>query len=75
MDFRCLFAVTIALVSIIALLSYPCVVVMTSLRELSMKTSILSDPSQVPQQLTQYAKDDLQQSPSEVHHRDLRHLS
>lgn len=34
-------------------------VVMSSLRELSVKTSILSDPSQVPQQLTQYAKDDV----------------
>ena len=32
-------------------------VVMNSLRELSMKTSILSDPSKVPQQLSQYCSD------------------
>ena len=31
------------------------IVVMSSLRELSMKTTILSDPSKVPQQLTDYA--------------------
>ena len=31
------------------------IVVMSSLRELSVKTSILSDPSKVPEQLAQYA--------------------
>ena len=40
------------------------VVVMNSLRELSMKTSILSDPSQVPHQLAQYAKQDMQRERS-----------
>lgn len=39
---------------------FPLVVVMSSLRELSMKTSILTDPSQVPHQLTQFAKQDMQ---------------
>ena len=33
---------------------------MSSLRELSMKTSILTDPSQVPHQLAQFAKQDMQ---------------
>ena len=34
---------------------------MNSLRELSMKTSILTNPSELPQQLTQYAKQEFQQ--------------
>lgn len=37
-------------------------VVMDSLRELSQKTSILTDPAQVPHQLAQFAQQDLQQS-------------
>ena len=37
-------------------------VVMNSLKELSTKTSILSDPSQVPLQLVQYAKQQLETS-------------
>jgi MAX-like protein X len=37
-------------------------VVMNSLKELSTKTSILSEPSQVPHQLVQYAKQQLQTS-------------
>jgi MAX-like protein X len=37
-------------------------VVMNSLKELSTKTSILSEPSQVPQQLVQYAKEQLKAS-------------
>ncbi|CAI7995958.1 Carbohydrate-responsive element-binding protein, partial [Geodia barretti] len=37
-------------------------VVMNSLKELSTKTSILSDPSQVPHQLVQYAKQQLETS-------------
>jgi MAX-like protein X len=37
-------------------------VVMNSLKELSSKTSILSDPSQVPHQLVQYAKQQLETS-------------
>ena len=35
---------------------------MDSLRELSQKTSILTDPSQVPHQLAQFAQQSLQQS-------------
>lgn len=35
-------------------------VVMDSLRELSQKTSILTDPSQVPRQLAQYAQQEMQ---------------
>ena len=38
------------------------IVVMNSLKELSTKTSILSDPSQVPHQLVQYAKQQLETS-------------
>jgi len=36
-------------------------VVMNSLKELSQQTSILSDPSQVPRQLTQYAQQSSQE--------------
>ena len=35
---------------------------MDSLRELSQKTSILTDPAQVPHQLAQFAQQGLQQS-------------
>lgn len=38
-----------------ALIPFPPLVVMSSLKELSIKTSILSDPSKLPEQLTQYA--------------------
>lgn len=38
-----------------ALIPSPPLVVMSSLKELSIKTSILSDPSKLPEQLTQYA--------------------
>lgn len=38
---------------------------MNSLRELSMKTSILSNPAQVPHQLAQYAKQQLQDEQSQ----------
>lgn len=49
-------------------------VVRTSLRELSMKTSILSNPSQVPHQLVQYAKQELQQQQHE-RSQEFRHMS
>lgn len=42
-------------------------VVMNSLRELSMKTSILTNPSELPQQLTQYAKQEFQQQQQQQH--------
>ena len=46
--------IIIFLLLFLLLLFIYCLVVMSSLKELSVKTTILSDPSKLPEQLSQY---------------------